>query len=130
MVKHIYYTQMPNKILVVDDDPSILQIVAEILLDNGYQVNTLAEAEKIFENINLYQPDLILLDVMMGGLDGKIICGALKTFAETKNIPIIMISGDYKNAATLFEHHCPDDFILKPFDMYYLLQRIENQLAA
>lgn len=118
---------MSKKILIVDDNAAILEMLSEALTDSGYQTSSLSNAEKIFDRITDYQPNLILLDIMLGAADGRLICAAIK---EQQAIPVIVISGNANNASSLFQTGAPDDFILKPFDLDHLLRRIELQLAA
>src|SRR5476649_1067881 len=85
---------MNKKILVVDDDRDILEGISIILETEGFSVDTTSEGEKTYERINKFNPDLILLDVLMSGSDGRIICKNLKSKKNTKEIPVIMISAD------------------------------------
>lgn len=119
-----------KKILVVDDDQAILEILAEVLAYYGYQVSTLANADKVFERISEYHPDLILMDVMLGGMDGRIICSAIKSIANVAWIPIIMISATENGEKLLNKEGAPNDFLQKPFDVNFLIEKIEYQLAA
>jgi DNA-binding response OmpR family regulator len=119
-----------KKILLVDDDNAILSMLTMALEGHGYVVKALAHAEKVFNVIDTYQPDLILLDGHLGAMDGKMICSALKFSPHTKDIPVIFVSGSYHYASNLNVAGAPDDFVLKPFDIDYLLGKIEHQLAA
>jgi len=119
-----------KKILVVDDDQAILDILAEVLAYYGYQVSTLANADKVFDRISEYHPDLILMDVLLGGLDGRIICRAIKSIATVSMIPIIMISATENGEKLLENEGAPNDFLQKPFDVNFLIEKIEHQLAA
>ena len=121
---------MGKKILVVDDDPAILDMLDEVLNYYGYEVNTLSKAEKVFDRIGEYHPDLILMDIMLAGMDGRTICKAIKAFNLTRDIPIILISATENGAACMEKEGSPNDFVQKPFDVIHLIQRIENQLAA
>jgi DNA-binding response OmpR family regulator len=116
-----------RRILAVDDDKDILEIIKYILEDSGYEVHTLAEGKNLFDRIKQYEPDLILLDIMLGNLDGRELCKTLKTQQETKNIPVILISASH-DPGRLNQDGCPDDFIAKPFDIDVLLNRISSQL--
>src|SRR4051812_19978109 len=89
-------------ILVIDDDPSILDATKFILEDIGYAVIT-SEKGEYAENLlkNNHLPDLIILDVLLSGKDGREICRILKTQENTKNIPIIMVSAHPKADASV-----------------------------
>ena len=117
-------------ILVVDDDKDILEVLQYILEDSGYEVDTLSDGHFLFDKIKEHAPDLILLDIMLGNMDGRELCKNVKTKQETHDIPVIMISASHNVADTLHQQGGPDDFIAKPFDINVLLDRIERQLAA
>lgn len=118
-----------SKILVVDDDLDIL-IVMEILLTmKGFSVEVTANWESTFEKVETFKPDLILLDVLISGNDGRTICKSLKLDEKTKNIPVIMFSAHPSAAATIAEYGA-DDFISKPFDVNDLLAKVNFQLAG
>lgn len=123
---------MYKKILAVDDDTDMLFFLKSILELHGYEVKTLSKGENVFNTVSAFKPDLILLDLMLAGLDGSIICSALKTMPETKHIPVIFISGHYQAAASVYNNDAgaPDDFLLKPFDTKSLIAKVEMQLAA
>lgn len=123
---------MYKKILAVDDDVDMLEFLNSLLIDYGYEVKTLSRGENIFSTIADFKPDLILLDIMLGGVDGNIICSALKAQPETRHIPVIFISGYYHSAVKLYnaEGSAPNDFLLKPFSIQSLISKIELQLAA
>ncbi len=117
-----------SKILVVDDDLDIL-VVMEILLSmKGFEVEVTAKWENTFDKIKDFKPDLILLDVLISGNDGRTICKQLKSQPEEKNIPIIMFSAHPSAAATIKDYGA-NDFIAKPFDVNDLLTKINNQLS-
>ena len=110
--------QLAKKILVVDDDPDILDALQMLLEFAGYEVKT-SEKGEYAENLhdtNGGLPDLIILDVLLSGKDGRLICQKLKSQRDTKHIPIIMISA-HPNAKQSVSAVGANDFIAKPFDM-------------
>lgn len=117
-------------ILVVDDDKDILEVLQYILEDSGYQVDTLSDGHYLFEKIKAHMPDLILLDIMLGNMDGRELCRDVKAQIETHDIPVILISASHVINAPFHQNGAPDDFIAKPFDIKVLLNCIEKQLAA
>lgn len=119
-----------RRILAVDDDKDILFVLQFILEDSGYTVETLADGQKLFETINSFKPDLILLDVMLGNADGRLLCSDVKTNAATHDIRVILISASHVMADVQPDLNRPDDFVAKPFDISELLNRIEKQLVA
>lgn len=117
--------QHAKKILVVDDDPDILDALQLMLEDAGYEVTT-SEKGDYAENLrdtNGGLPDVIILDVLLSGKDGRLICQKLKGQDETRHIPIIMISA-HPNARQSVTAVGADDFVAKPFDMDELLAKI------
>ncbi|OKS88123.1 response regulator transcription factor [Mucilaginibacter polytrichastri] len=70
------------------------------------------------------------MDVMLGGMDGRSICKEMKSNNLTCSVPVILISGTHDLAASLNLPGAPNDFVAKPFDIDYLLERIKKQLAA
>jgi len=119
-----------RRILAVDDDSDILEVLQYILEDSGYEVITLADGHYLFDKIKESQPDLILLDIMLGNLDGRDLCKSVKTRIETHDIPVILISASHEVSKTLNQIGAPDDFIAKPFDIDVLLRSINRQLDS
>jgi len=119
-----------SRILAVDDDKDILDVLQYILEDSGYQVSTLSDGHQLFESINSHLPDLILMDIMLNGLDGRDLCKNVKLNHKTNNIPVIMISASHNISDVLKQDCAPDDFLAKPFDINILLNKIQRQLAA
>jgi DNA-binding response OmpR family regulator len=117
--------QQAKRILVVDDDPDILDALQFMLEYAGYEVKTTEKGEYA-ENLRATNgglPDVIILDVLLSGKDGRLICQKLKSREETKRIPIIMISA-HPNAKQSVAAVGADDFLAKPFDMDDLLTKI------
>jgi DNA-binding response OmpR family regulator len=121
---------MCKRILAIDDDLSILSVLRDLLEYEGYEVSTLSRGEKVMDELENHHPDLILLDVMLAGMDGRDICRSIKEKIETHNIPVILISATHNLSDSLKLEGAPDDFIAKPFDIRILMQKIEQQLAA
>ncbi|WP_454800990.1 response regulator [Mucilaginibacter phyllosphaerae] len=118
-----------RRILAVDDDHDILEVLQFILEDSGYKVDTLSDGHKLMDTIRDKHPDLILLDIMLGNMDGRELCKVVKKQIETHNIPVIMISASHNVSSTLNQDGAPNDFVAKPFDINVLLNSIKNQLA-
>lgn len=119
-----------RRILAVDDDHDILEILQFILEDSGYQVATLSDGRQLMQKIEEIHPDLILLDIMLGSLDGRELCKTLKKEVATHSIPVIMISASHTVAKTLDQDGAPNDFIAKPFDINNLLNKVKTHLQA
>ncbi len=118
---------MAKKILVVDDEESILDAVKLILEDEGFLVKAIFKGDEVYKEVEKFNPDLILLDVLMSGKDGRTISKNLKSIEKTKNIPVIMISAHPTASETLKEYKA-DDFLAKPFKVDELLEILEKYL--
>ena len=118
---------MPPTLLVVDDEPQILQVVSGILLDEGFEVLTAADGETAIKLVTEAPPDLVLLDISLPGLDGLEVLKELKELYPT--LPVIMVSayGSVENAvkATRLGAY---DFIEKPPHADNLLLTVRNAL--
>jgi DNA-binding response OmpR family regulator len=119
---------MGQKILVLDDDADILEIILYILVDQGFEVATLNSGATLFQRIRDFHPDLVLMDVMLGDMDGRRLCRELKLEPETQALPVILISASHDLAGTLAQEGAPDDFIAKPFDIATLVKKVNKQL--
>lgn len=114
-----------KKILVIDDDPGILEALRAILEMAGYLVDTAREADELEGTDQENLPDLILLDMLLSGKDGRLIAKKLKNTPHTQNIPIIMLSA-YPDAKEEIKAYGIDDFVAKPFNMDQLLTLIQK----
>ena len=117
-----------KKILLIDDDPDIITVLQLLLKKKGYQVATAYRKEEAYKQVELFRPNLIVLDVLLSGVDGRTICKKLKNTESSKHIPIIMFSA-HPSAQKNMEDFGADDFIPKPFESNKILERIETLLA-
>jgi two-component system, NtrC family, sensor kinase len=120
---------LKGNILIVDDVPANLHLLAQILSKQGYKTRTAPDGQLALRSIELTPPDLILLDIMMPDMDGYTVCKALKASPITKDIPIIFISAlnDVLDKVKAFEVGGLD-YITKPFHEQEVLARVSNQL--
>jgi len=111
-----------KRILIVDDEPRLVQLVREILTATGYEVLAISSGARAVETIAVEQPDLILLDLMLPGIDGYEVARRVREFSH---VPIIMLTAKVREADMLhgFETGA-DDYITKPFSSKELLARI------
>ena len=114
-----------KKILVVDDDSSILEVLQMMLEEEHYFIETTSISEQIYQRVDDFRPDLILLDVLMTGIDGRIIAQTLKQQRHTQHIPIIMLSATPTVEETA-RNSGGDEFLAKPFEIDMLLMLIEK----
>lgn len=117
---------MSKRILAIDDNPYILETLDELLKYYGYEIKLSTNAENILGQIADFNPNLILLDVMLDGVDGRDLCKIIKTDASTGHIPIVLISATPGVSENIHEEGGADDYVAKPFDIYKLLEKIEK----
>ena len=117
-----------KKILVIDDDRDILEVVKLILTNHQFEVETIFNWKLISSTIQTYSPHLILLDVSLGGADGRVICKQLKDANETQDIPLILFSANHNLVNNLGDCE-PDAIMTKPFDGSNLVSTIQKHLS-
>ena len=118
---------MQKRLLVIDDDKDLLELIKTYFELEGYTVFTLSRVENIFKAFSQYHPDLILLDYQLQEENGDKICQQLKSNPATFDIPVIMISG-YSKAELERDYHGWNAVVSKPFDFSVLQKAIERFL--
>ena len=120
---------LKGNILIVDDMPNNLHLLAKIPSKQGYKTRTAPDGQLALRSIELTAPDLILLDIMMPDMDGYTVCKELKASPRTKDIPVIFISAlnETLDKVKAFEVGAVD-YITKPFHDQEVLARVSNQL--
>jgi two-component system, OmpR family, alkaline phosphatase synthesis response regulator PhoP len=122
---------MQRKILVVDDDVEMLELLGFILRKAGFAVGTAKDGVDALKKACSISPDLILLDLMMPKLDGFAVCEILRGDPATASVPIVVLtamSGQLSRFAGL--EAGASDYVTKPFSPKHLVSRIETLLAA
>lgn len=119
------------KVLIVDDTPENIDILARFLKQQGLNISIAPNGEIALKIIEKNKPDLILLDVMMPGIDGYQLCEKLKSNDQTKAIPIIFISAksEVEDLVRGFDVGGVD-YIVKPFQQKEVVARVKNQLTT
>ena len=120
---------MIKRILIVDDDPGILEVIDLALTYSGFQVRPLLASENIFKMVNNFEPDLIILDYILRGIDGGEVCRQLKNESSTNHIPIIMLSA-YSGLDESIDNYGYNAFISKPFDLNDLINKINELIQS
>jgi len=117
-------------ILVVDDSPSNVQFLSEVLMQRGHTVHSATDGMRALRSARTLLPDLILLDIVMPNLDGFKVCQFLKNSADTLDIPVIFMTSldDTRNKIKGFELGAAD-YVTKPFQVEEVLARVETLLA-
>ena len=121
-------------ILVIDDDPDLVETVAMMLESRGFEVGRAYDGIEGEESIKERRPDLIILDIMMPRKDGYVLCAELKADEKTRDIPIILLTAVGEAVPTTSYTHADgmsteaDDYIPKPIDTDGLLEVINGLL--
>jgi len=119
------------KILIVDDEQDIVNIIGKVLKKSGYEITTAKDGLECIDKVSQELPDLILLDNVMPNMDGQTVLAKLKALNKTADIPVIMvtavadqehITGAQKGGAV--------EYIIKPFDYTVLLEKIAHVLKS
>ncbi len=120
---------MKRKILVVDDEPEMVKMLADFLAHAGYDVKTAADGQEAFDTISKMLPELILMDILLPKMDGWLVCQKVKADEKLKKIPIILFSGMLAgdSPADPAIEKC-DYLIAKPVEMQNLLLKIKEFL--
>jgi len=118
---------MAKKILLVDDDPHIVQLLKTRLLASQYEIVTASNGEEGYEKLKVESPDLVLLDVLMPQMDGYAFVLRMKEDNFLSRTPVIMLTAK-DNMKDLFEMEGVSDYIVKPFQAADLLKKIEMVL--
>ena len=118
---------MAKKVLVVDDERQIRDLLGEFLEREGYEVFLASAGEEAIELAERKIPHAILLDVKMPGIDGIEVCKRLKAEPKTQFVPVIMITGYADNKMVAIESGA-DDFVNKPVDLVELAARVRSIL--
>jgi DNA-binding response OmpR family regulator len=117
------------RILVVEDDPDIADLIRHYLEKSGHTVHLLGSGAAVLPKVRAERPDLIVLDLMLPGLDGLMVCQALRADPLTAAIPIIMVTarGDEADRVSGLELGA-DDYVTKPFSAKELVARVSALL--
>lgn len=116
------------KILVVDDIPQNLRLADAILAPQGYAVVTAATGEEALYKVLAEQPDLILLDIVLPGIDGYEVCRRLRADPKTSFLPVVMVTASELAEKVKAIEAGADDFVPKPYDAQELLARVRSLL--
>jgi phosphate regulon transcriptional regulator PhoB len=120
---------MPSRVLIVEDEPDIRELVVHHLKREGYQVSAAASGEDALRQVRAAPPDLVLLDLMMPAMDGLEVCRRLRQDPATASLPIVMLTakGDEVDRVLGLEIGA-DDYVVKPFSPKELLARVRAVL--
>jgi DNA-binding response OmpR family regulator len=118
-----------KKVLIVDDEKDIVDLVAYNLGRNGYDTLTASDGNDALDSASKNSPDLIILDLMLPGIDGMEVARRLKSDAKTASIPIVMLTAKGEETDVVVGLTLgADDYVTKPFSMKVLLARVSSVL--
>ncbi|MCH4153385.1 MAG: response regulator transcription factor [Saccharofermentans sp.] len=118
--------KLTNKVLLIDDDPGIIEVLKLYFEKEGYQVFTCMQGDKAVATYNSTQPDIIILDLMLPGTDGNDICREIR---KTSEVPIIMLTARTDTLDKIIGLELgADDYIPKPFESKEVLARVKAVL--
>ena len=117
-----------KKILIIDDEPDIRDMVSVRLMANGYDVVTASDGEEGLKQVESQKPDLIIVDITMPGIDGYTFVKILKKdIPAARKIPIIVLTGKDR-MEDLFKIEGVGDYLVKPYESSQLLEKIKKHL--
>jgi DNA-binding response OmpR family regulator len=121
---------MAQKILIMDDDPSIADLLTESLADEGYETYMTTQSLRFFDAVREHEPDLILLDIMMPYLDGRDELKLMQMGVEHK-IPVIIVTAflDAGKEEAEFREVGVVDIVYKPFDLDKLVELVKRTIG-
>lgn len=122
---------MHEKILVVDDEPDVVELIGFNLRSRGYEVISAKNGIEALLKARRLLPDLVVLDVMMDGIDGLSVCEILRTQPSTKTMPVIIVTAATGEMAKLNSFSAgATDFMTKPFSPQELVRKVGRILES
>ena len=118
-----------KKVLIVDDNIDLLEMIEVALTEQGFNVFTLIEAKLFFDQVEFLKPDVILLDIFLDGVDGRNLCRQLKSDPSLKHIPVALYSAGHIVNSSILESGA-NMFISKPFDIMEVGEKLRSLLAT
>jgi len=118
-----------KKILIVDDEPDIVETLKFLIESEGFESITAVDGEEALRKAKEENPDVMILDVMLPKINGYKVCRLLKFDSKYKHIPILMVTArSQEEDKVIGEETGADEYITKPFDINELLQKIHLYL--
>ena len=117
------------RILIVDDEPDIVNLLERILLARGHKVTKARDGAEALARASSDPPDLVLIDRNLPKIDGNEVCKRLRTDDATRRVPVVMMSGSYIPIEEVGGAHAPDAYVVRPFLREILIANVERLLA-
>ncbi|MET3114746.1 DNA-binding response OmpR family regulator [Pedobacter sp. CG_S7] len=120
---------MKSKILIIDDDDAVLDILNEWFSEEGFIVKALSETNNLLDLIKKFKPNLVLLDYQLKDVNGGRLCQQIKSNNKYNKIPVVIFSAFPESLLLPSLYQC-DLFVEKPFDLYLLTQQFNTLISA
>ena len=119
---------MSKRLLIIDNDAEVLNMMQEALEYEGFEVKIQGDTNQVFDVIAEYQPDLIMIDYILDGINGGETCHQIKVNPVTSHLPVIIVSA-YSKVILSLGNYKSDAFLAKPFGLDQLVNLV-NQLLS
>jgi len=113
-----------KRVLVIDNDPAVLDIMQEALGYEGFEVTAVEGTQDICKLVKATKPQLVVIDYMLNGVNGGELCHQIKSYPDTGKLPVILFSAYPRVFNSLGTYGC-DVFIAKPFDLAVLIDQVQ-----
>lgn len=120
---------MTKKILVIDDNSDLLELLNEALTAEGYEVECASHIDNIYESVRNSRPALVIVDYILQGINGGELCHQLKINPRTSHLPVVMITG-YSRVLESLGSYGADHLLAKPFDLNELLAVVNSYFSG
>lgn len=113
-----------KRILVIDNDPAILDVMQEALTYEGFEVTAVEDTQDINKLVKATAPQLVMIDYLLNGINGGELCHQIKSSPATGSLPVILLSAYPRVLNSLGTYGC-DAFIAKPFDLSFMIDQVQ-----
>ncbi len=122
---------MAKKILIVDDEPHMIELVKAVLTIEGYDVTTASDGKEGLEKLEKMKPDLVILDMMMPGMSGREVCEKIRSNPKTKNLKVVFVTvARFSEVGKqVLDKMNVSDYITKPFENADLVKRVKKLIG-
>jgi DNA-binding response OmpR family regulator len=115
-----------NKILIVDNDKGIVDLVADWFGNQGYKTNKMYTHKGLLDKIYSFMPSILVMGIHLQGIDGRYLCSLLKSIEQTKHIKIVMLSPKPNHYQVNDEEWCADAFLYEPYNQQDMMKIAAN----
>lgn len=116
-----------KRVLILDDNEDMLELVKEIMLNEGYEAEGFTSTDDIIQLVKQHKPDLVITDYILSGINGGEYCHQIKVHPDTSHIPVVMLSAFTRVLESLGNYGW-DAFIAKPFSLDEITSTVKNLL--